>query len=97
MGEWDALREASKGRAAPIPRCARCKRPRVFNPCRDCASPAELRAQGAPPLDLSSTIPPPRVAEIPEELPPPRETLPPGVDPFDAMRATLASKQGVEP
>lgn len=43
MTEWDRLRAKQRGQhGAPAPTCSRCGRRRVYNPCRDCATPAEL-------------------------------------------------------
>lgn len=43
MSRWDVERARTKGATgAALPRCSRCGEPRVLNPCRDCATPAEL-------------------------------------------------------
>lgn len=45
MSEWDVQRARQRGDGErPLPRCSRCGRPRVLNPCRDCATLAELTA-----------------------------------------------------
>ena len=51
---WDQLRADTKGKTGPAPRCSRCRRRSVLNPCRACATPAELnetweaRSRGKP-------------------------------------------------
>ena len=43
MSMWDAVRQSKKGNSsAGPPRCSRCKRARVYDPCRDCATETEL-------------------------------------------------------
>jgi len=50
-GRWDAQRARTKGATgAGVPKCARCKRPSVLDPCRACATPAELKQYPAAPV-----------------------------------------------
>lgn len=44
MAEGHAARvRSTKGYTHELPRCRRCGRPRVFSPCRDCATEREAK------------------------------------------------------
>lgn len=47
-----------------VPKCSRCGRPRVLNPCRDCASEAEQKQLGYPPLRDGTYRYPPMVRDV---------------------------------
>lgn len=58
MSGWDVLRAKARGdHGAGLPRCSRCRRPRVLDPCRDCATPAELASRRPHPTERGETIP----------------------------------------
>lgn len=41
---WDAWRNKKKGEAGRVPKCSWCGATSVLEPCRACASPAQLAA-----------------------------------------------------
>lgn len=51
MSSWDAWRNKRKGEAGRLPKCSKCGRPRVLNPCRDCATPEQLATYPAEPSE----------------------------------------------
>lgn len=42
MSRWDALRQKTKGEGTRAPTCTKCGQISVLDPCRTCATPAQL-------------------------------------------------------
>lgn len=57
MGRWDALRAKSKGEIGTLPHCSKCGTTSVLDPCRDCATPAQLAAYPEAPSDPTEKEP----------------------------------------